>query len=319
VFSALNSGDYSVTVTPGSGPLSAVAAQTVTVEVCQAVFDSYLVQGLTSGTCKVTLAALRDAATIKLFGWCPYSQVPGAQQGDMPTGQGFNWANMALWNQAINETVSDINTKSKFHTTIDLSMPVASTQANGPQFINLQGLQGCPTEQSINTVRRAVWFDANGGGQATTPPLTAVSFDLWDRLNNTLDNYEPGIPQWYFITGYMIALLPPSADGGTLTLYAGTALTQFLGDADYIDQLPNDYLPVIVNGAAMRIAQSNLDKQNMANLYPILKADYMEGIGSINGWVQEVAEQYQPSFGVVSSRWPGRKMPVTNNTSRGSF
>lgn len=327
LFCGLNSGTYLVTITPGAGPLSAVAAQTIEVTVCGSVTDPYLVQGISgsigagsssaSGTCRVTRLTLRDAVTIKLFGWCPFGKNQGAQ-GDLPTGKGFDWADMNLWNQAISETISDVNVRSKFHTTVNLSVPVGATLQVGPQFIPLQGIQGCPTEQSINTVRRVVWYDNNGGGLASTPPLIPISFQEEDRLSETYDNYQVGTPNMFGIVGYSIFLLPGSANGGYLSMYAGTAITQFVGDTDYIDQLPNDYLPTIVLGAAMRVAQSNLDKQNMAVLYPELKRDYYEALGLTNAWIGEQNEGHQPSFGVVSGRWPGRHMPVITKR-RGSW
>lgn len=316
-FCALNSGTYNVTFTPGSGGLGGLPAQTVSASVCGAATDSYITQGVTSGTCRVTRMALRDAILIELLGWCPFGSGQG-NSGDLPTGRGFDWCNYMLFNQSIDETISDINVRSKFHTTINLSVAVAATTLIGPQFVPLQGMAGCATEQSINTIRRVVWYDSTGNGQASSPPLVPVSFQEEDRLGGTFDNYEPGIPNAFFTVGYQIGLLPGSVNGGSLSLYAGTSVTGFVADNDYIDQLPNDYLPAIVLGSAFRIARRNLDKQNVATMYPELKAAYIDAMQGINAWIAEENEGYQPSFGVSSSRWPGRKMPVVTKR-RGSW
>jgi hypothetical protein len=273
MFCGLNTGNYQVTITPGAGPLSGVPAQTITVYVCGSIGDTYLTKGVMSGVCTVTRLDLRDAICRELFGFAPIDNGQGLN-GDLPTGKGFDWATMGMWNQRISETISDINTRCKFHTTVNMTSPVPATTTPGPQFISLAGTPGCPTEAIINTVRRAVWYDATAPTIAQAPPLTPTSFQEQDRLGGILDNYNVGIPSMFFMVGYQIALLPGSVNGGALSLYAGTAITQFVGDTDYIDQLPNDYLPIIVLGAAFRIARSNLDKLNMAQLYPELKAAY---------------------------------------------
>lgn len=303
-YSIATAGPYTLTVMPAAGPLTASvpypAAQSIVVSISCGSGD------VLGCLCALTRPNYRDAIRRRLYGYAPIDNgllIPGLE----PVGASF--PSNAFANQCINDGIRELNRLAKFNTTVNLSVTVPPMPANttGPQFIPLQGIIGCPTQSALNSVRRMVYTDANGTPTYRVDPTT---FTLEDRLENPFDNVPPNQPVQFFIVGYMLGLLPGSVNGGTLSLYAGTAVPQFCSDADTIAELSTDYQEIIEYAALMKVCESPMGRRlfgdNSLALYAGKFNDVHTGWPSIAGLAAEATEEYTPSFGYVSNRQPSR-------------
>jgi hypothetical protein len=225
------SGMFNIQVCPGAGVLSAVACQTVTGIFTGAPTDP------NAALCAITRPNIRDAIRQNLGIATPLNNGTG-YAGDEPPGQ--KYPTNDVLNKAIGDALRFINAECNLHMQANISIAVtaASASAVGPLVIPLAGVQGCPSSLSINTIRRCRFVDTQGNITRLTPTsYWEIDKNRWSY--DTVPAANP--PRWYIVDGYKLFILPAPSVAGTLYLYAGTAMQNFWGDSDTIDELPSDH------------------------------------------------------------------------------
>lgn len=221
--------------------------------------------------------------------------------------------NNHLIDSAIDEALSNINTRTGFHAfrfTVDVP---ATTLTMGPQKIKLSFNDPTETKngdditatigiQNFNTVRRVLWID--GGGSGNLPQfLLPAPFRETDLAQQNFDAMPPSIPQYFFVDGYSLFLYPASANGGTLILWGGTGLQNPIGDTGIIDQLPADYYIDVLYNVMVTVGESRLLNTEMAQLAQSYTPKADRGVENIGAWQRtRESPKEQSNIGYVSNR-----------------
>jgi hypothetical protein len=287
------SGTFSFTLTPGSGALSGLAAQTITATFCGAPTDPNNIR------CSLLRPNVRDAVRRNLGIEPPIDSGVG-NAGDEPMGQRYP-TNSAL-NQFIGDAIRLINQECRLHVTIDIPIAVAgqSSSFTGPLTIPLNGYGGaCSNQNAINSIRRVRFVDS--GGNIT--PLRPTHYWELDKNRWSFDTVTPSNPpRWYIVDGYKLLILPAPAASGTLYVYAGTAIPNFAGDSDLLDEIPNDLERVIEVIATAFACRAKPDEPNNAAQYQMYMQDGMAGLAAIRRWFANMNEAYQPGLSAATGR-----------------
>jgi hypothetical protein len=220
------------------------------------------------------------------------------------------WPPSALINEQLDEAISQINVEAGFAEVSDLSVPVAVGTAT-PQGIPLRtvGLDQGLSLGQVNEVRRAYWDDG-----ATTRRLTPIARDELDRDGQQFQAWPVGTPTRFALDGYSLYLYPGVSVAGTLVLIVGTGILGFKTDADFIEQLPNDYHPTIPRLAAGLVAATLTEDLEMQNTSKFNLALGLSGTAKIKKWVarRNVEQQrtrgasgWYDFMGRTSGRTPG--------------
>lgn len=294
-------GTYTITATPGSGPLT-VAPPFAAPQSIQALI-SCSPSDFNAGDCGMTRANLRDMVRSACLSIQPPVFNGGLIAGAQPTGELYP-SNEAL-NLFIFNAIRRINTETKLETQVNISLNVPISVTNGPQFFSLTGVQAnCISTNAINTIRRLTYTDSTQPG--VTYRLDPTDFQYEDRMRNLFDQQPPAQPFSYFLTGYQLALLPSSQNGGVLGMYAGTAIPQFQSDSDTITQLPQDYQDALVYVTGELVCATPAGRRNFGNdTFVIMKEYASAAIEKIARWVNHgLNETQQKSIGFASYRFP---------------
>lgn len=227
--------------------------------------------------------------------------VAGQQPSSRP-----NPSNAQL-NNALRLAIADINTYAGFHVTeFTVAIAAQSPTFIGPFAFGLNNITG-PT-QLTNDIRSARFLDSATGQIWRLYPQYR---EVFDREDIDLYNGGVGVPRYFWISGYSFYMWPAPQDAGTLTLIAGTGVSQFLYDGDVIDQLPIDLQVGVEYQALVNLGMTmagDIETQQRAMAYKP-KADAM--LERIRNWASggDSTEQ-QPSIGFRSHRsrsnysWP---------------
>lgn len=283
---------YTVTVTPGAGPLSGSAAQSAYVSIDP---DSLL--QTTSQVNGATRPYYRDAIRRKMGFTPPADNKPNGIIGDNPAGE--SWPTNIMINQAISDAIRKINSTVQFfvQTSMEITVPVQST--NGYQWVPLIGVGGQSMQNSMNAILRAIWVDSIGNDTVLMPK----DFRFFDRqYTSGIDNYSPSVPRWFITQGYQIGLLPASSTGGTLTLWGNTSLPDFSSDIDTLPQLPIDYAACIEDLAVVYCNQTNTSRPESANQIKIYQQRATEGLAAIAKYKSSLTQLEQPNLIYNSQR-----------------
>lgn len=288
-------GVYPVTITPGTGPLSGVAAQTVQCQVtCSPTTPNPVL-------CAITRGDYRDAIRRKI-GIVPPIDAGLGPSGALPLGQSY--PDNAVLNQCIADAIRTINRRCRLHETNGITVSLSAQTANGPLVQPLTGLIGCATQTSINTVQRLIFTDSAGN----VTRLAATNFFEEDRRRYLFDTLAPGTPQFYFIQGYQLFIYPAPSLAGTLTIWAGTAITQMSDDVSVIDQLPSDYLQAVEDWGALFVCMymptsPRPPLPGLLQRLPLWKEMAEKEIAEILEWHNGLMEEeYQPTLAAAIGR-----------------
>lgn len=288
IYTNPNAGTFNVTVTPGGGPLMGGAAQVVPAVINCSKSDP------NTCLCQITRPDFRDAIRRKIGIVPPIDQGLGPA-GAQPLGQPY--PDNAILNQVIADALRTVSRRTNFHLSVGLTTAVTAQTANGPLVIPMMGLQGCPTSATINTIRRVTFTDSSGNTYRLTP---SGQFEL-DRERVLFDTIPPGIPRRFWIEGYAIYVSPAPNIDGTLTLDAGTGISQFCSDSAVIDELPTDYQQVIEDWGALYVCMymptsPRPPLPGLLQRLPLWKEMAEKGIDEILKWQGQINEEYQPSL-----------------------
>lgn len=225
----------------------------------------------------------------------PIDNIPGAVYGEQPLGDLS--PNNTQINQAIANAIQQTNSFARFHVNEEIVIPVAVTTLNGPQTVPLSGYGGIGMQNAINDIRRVTWNDGT-----TTQLLQPRSYMDLDRRQWQIDMYAPGVPLQYYVSGDTLFLLPGSQLGGTLQIYAGTALTQFRTDDAIIDGLPIDFQLTMQYMAALNTLAMCPDLPNCNAFVKSYEDRVAVGMPQIRKWMNRMNRTEQASLAYASNR-----------------
>lgn len=234
----------------------------------------------------ITLREMRDRVLRRL------GSVPAVDLGLGPSGTpnpNDKRYSIPLLNNAIEETISDINTQASLGGgQAPVSQAVDAQTANGPLILDLAKSFGL-RDAEINEVNR-VWWD-DGSGNLTV--LQPTHFRVLDA--NRIDFYSepPSIPQQWWVDSYALWILPGPNLPGTIMAFTGIALHRPANDDDTVDQLPTDLFRVILDGAAAWICATQPYDKVMAANYAILKPRYDRGVMDIKSSFGRMSGEFQ--------------------------
>jgi hypothetical protein len=226
--------------------------------------------------------------------------IEGAQVGE-PHPNALDPDN-AFLRQCIKFTLADVNVRCGLGGN-DKPLPtaVAAQTANGPLQLDLSTAFG-PLQGQVNRISR-VWWDS---GTLTVPGtityLTPDERQSLDRGRYDAWKVPPSVPRLYWCEGYHLWVSPAPSVAGILYCLAGTALLAPATDDDYIQQLPGDLNPVIIDGAALRVCVQQPDDSVMRDRAAILRDRYERGVVDIRNIMNTMARTYQPRITAFSYR-----------------
>lgn len=243
----------------------------------------------------ITRPNMRDSIRRKKGLTPPIDTLDGANIGDEPAGE--SWPGNVLLNQAIADSIREINRRTGFHSLTTLSIPVPAVTADGPQFFSLSG-HVWGTQNTINSIKRVVWNDGSGNLIRLRPN----DYRKMDRQWENIDRQQPCVPRYFFLEGYQLAIFPASSVVGTLQIWAGTGLINFCNDLDTLDELPIDYQEVIEDLAVVKLCQMKPSQPDSQAQLQIYGASSERGIDDIIKWLNRANEALQPSLIYRSNR-----------------
>lgn len=242
----------------------------------------------------VTRGELRDSMRRQLGVSPPTDTIPTALAGEEPRGQP-NPTNVQC-NQAIYDAISYLNLEAEFRSTeIDRAVPAGVSAGNGgvpgstgPAIVYLTQNNQLPLIGTITEVRRAAWFD---GVNITV--LQWTSRQVLDRDDYNYSMVGTGTPRYCWIEGDSLFLSPAPTTAGTLQLFCGTSLYQFLSDTDTIDQLPADLNGAIIDTACWKVCLTNRDPK-LRELAPGFQTLVTWWIPKLKAWANSRVGADQP-------------------------
>lgn len=241
-----------------------------------------------------TRAQMRDDIRRNLNKEVAKDRNPSAADGDPSTVDPA--PTNAQLDKALREAISFISVETGFSEANPVEVEVAAQTADGAYAINLRSLS-----VPVNEVRRVSWD--NGSTRERLKPLQR------DELDNTRRQWENdtvGVPQWFWIEGYKLYLLPSPSSAGTLSIIAGTGIIGFETDNDVIEQLPNDYHPTASDCATWFYADTQQNDSEMAGYAKTFSAKALRGIQNILKFRQKVNKQHQGTFAPRNRHYRGR-------------
>lgn len=206
----------------------------------------------------------------------------------------------------LDEATREINKLCQFHVNTTLTVPVVAVSSSipGPLYIPINSLAlsanaGLPG--SINQIRKVSY--SSPSVPLIPVPILAKSRQELDRLQIQYDQYTPGVPQYWWMEGYQLALSPAPASAGNLLIVAGTALCGFLSDEDTIDQIPADYNTVWITYAVVELAKRDTRNVEMVNIAQAYAPDKVTQLNDLVSWVMgNGSPEYQGRLGFDSYR-----------------
>lgn len=199
----------------------------------------------------------------------------------------------------------------------DISIDVASTTLNGAQSIDLRTL--LPTG-NITSVKRCYIATSNYTTRLwpkdrleldrdslnsfeTFYPFALGQIGGWNNGNDWV-NVVAGTPQWFWIEGYTLYILPGSSTAFTLHIMAGTGILKFIIDTDIIEQLPVGLHKAFWDIATSYVAGTQAKNKEMSEQEQKYMSKGQMGIKDIFRWKEERNEGMQMSIGVRTGRTP---------------
>lgn len=195
-------------------------------------------------------------------------------------------------NKALKEAISFISRKTGFSEVNPVTLDIAAQTSTGQYAVSLRAL-----DISLNEVRRVSWYNGS-----TYSRLTPVQRDERDRWHSDYENNPAGTPSRFWIEGYTLYLDAAPSQAGTLSIIAGTGIVGFETDNDIIEQLPNDYHPIVTDCATWQYADTQQNDAEMAGYARTFSVKTMDGIKDIMKYRQKVNKQFQGTFGARRSR-----------------
>jgi len=129
-------------------------------------------------------------------------------------------------------------------------VPIAGQTATGPYILDLAAVPGF-TDRSINSIRRAWWFD----GTETHQRLIPTILSSLDRIESQYIGEAASSARRFAIEGYKLYILPAPSSDGYLEFMAGCGILAPDDDTDGFDQIPTDYDPSVLYIALIELAK----------------------------------------------------------------
>jgi hypothetical protein len=189
-----------------------------------------------------------------------------AAEGDCPTYQPD--PNNDAINAAIEDALAEVNGEIFFNGSSG-TIPVAvaaQTAAGLYTFSLMTAISSYTSAGQINNINHAHFTPTASGVARRLKPKTQMELD---RDRPDWMNTPVGLPEYYSIDAYNLSLLPSPSEAGTLYLNTGLSMLAPVDDTDTIDQLPNDFLPVIMDMATVNmipILIGNVEMQQRAQM-----------------------------------------------------
>ena len=183
---------------------------------------------------------------------------------------------------------------------------VPAQTADGPYIIDLAAVPGF-TDRSINSIRRAWWFD----GAETHQRLIPTILSSLDRIDSQYIGESPSSARRFAIEGYKLYILPaPSADG-YFEFMAGCGILAPQDDTDGFDQIPTDYDPSVLYIALIELAKMLPNDVEMRSRAEAFTPDATAALEKLSAWFNGgSSDEIEPSLifdARMMRRWGRRR------------
>lgn len=230
------------------------------------------------------------------------NSVPSAVEGDQPP-----WrpdpSNTTL-NNSIEQAIALINRKVGFSSSgADITIDISAQTANGGYTVDLGAAIGSSTVAGqINNISHIRWLPDTDTTSTGSILLKQTSFETLDRDQKQWSNLPVATPEWVVVDAYQLTLLPGPNVDGAIYFKAGLSLISPASDSQYIGQLPNDYVPVVIEQVCIEVMKQMIGDMEMQGRLKVMAVPDRDGqlitpgIHQMVSWYQGQLTTFSPTF-----------------------